>query len=941
MAAERTRQEGGSKRRSSAGSALILAVVLTSLLAMVGVLFVLTARMDRMGTAAVSDNRNLTQAVETVIARISEELALDVPGLGQEYYDYPDPCNAWLGNLEPRQTGGVTFWPRVSDLYNVLGANAENVEAVLVPAYQDPVTFAAGLEADADGDGVADSKWVLVEGVDSSKGRPIFAAIRIVDNGGMLNVNTGFKFDGAATDANFIDGSSLTQINLVALARQPDEGAPSPEQEDDLLGARANLGLDVDPFDLDAYERSVVWRYGAPEGPYTPFDISDELELRYRFLINHEDIASRLEVLGVPQWRPWGFREAAFRTPLDNAGDLGEWFFTSCAGGLPDPNYAYRHIATTYNMDRIIAPDGGPMVNVNQIYNENDVLKLFMAVRQELIDAGYGNDPMAAQIAANIKDYVDDDDEVTAFDGDNNGDVDAYGFESPCAYISELAVTYSESNDANLNKSYAVEFYKPYAEDGGLSGWMLEIDNGAVAGVNDVSKPVDWSGTSQFKVLYWKNPDAEFSEIKDTTPCDPNCDPNIDPNCDPNCDPNGGTAYFSIQPDKTIFVAGSKVRLLRPVEGEFVVVDSVEVPSWFLTTGSAGTLSFKRDITLHRCIKRLWDTGGSKKPTTNLGAVNDYNVPNEPPMQAHPADKPLTNIGEIGMVFSAPAYYRGQKPLAGEIGYDSNSRTEDAVRLDLGNPVFQPLVNYLTVFDPRVDFVDNDGDGLGRDGNGNGVLDGNEMDADELKIAGRINVNTAPWFVIAQLPWTQRELAQAIVAYRDRGRVPTGVVDYSGGRAAGMWGPTVPDPPPVREEPGFASVAELINVTYDLAQIGGNVAYPDNRYDIRRYGREQNAADPPIDQPGFPDLTTDSDTNVDGAANDFEERDLIFARLSNLVTVRSDVFTAYILVRIGTDGPQKRVIAILDRSNVSRDPISGVISGRVKIRAVQPVPDSR
>ena len=62
---------------------------------------------------------------------------------------------------------------------------------------------------------------------------------------------------------------------------------------------------------------------------------------------------------------------------------------------------------------------------------------------------------------------------------------------------------------------------------------------------------------------------------------------------------------------------------------------------------------------------------------------------------------------------------------------------------------------------------------------------------------------------------------------------------------------------------------------------------------------------------------------------------MIFARISNLVTVRSDVFTAYILVRIGSDGPQKRVMAILDRSNV----YSG--DGKVRIVALHPVPDPR
>jgi hypothetical protein len=95
-------------------------------------------------------------------------------------------------------------------------------------------------------------------------------------------------------------------------------------------------------------------------------------------------------------------------------------------------------------------------------------------------------------------------------------------------------------------------------------------------------------------------------------------------------------------------------------------------------------------------------------------------------------------------------------------------------------------------------------------------------------------------------------------------------------------------------------------------------------YDIRSYGLDNQ------DQVGFPDL----DPN-DGIVDDFKERDLIFARISNLVTVRSDVFTAYILVRIGTDGPQKRVIAIFDRSGVN------LPTDKVKIVAIQPVAEPR
>ena len=103
------------------GSALILAVVLTSLLAIVGVLFVMTARVDKIATSAISEHRELDLAIDAVIARIAQELVLDVPDpcrLNEEYYDYPDDRNAWLASLEPYESDR---WLHISDLYYIIG----------------------------------------------------------------------------------------------------------------------------------------------------------------------------------------------------------------------------------------------------------------------------------------------------------------------------------------------------------------------------------------------------------------------------------------------------------------------------------------------------------------------------------------------------------------------------------------------------------------------------------------------------------------------------------------------------------------------------------------------------------------------------------------------------------------------------------------------------
>jgi hypothetical protein len=97
---------------------------------------------------------------------------------------------------------------------------------------------------------------------------------------------------------------------------------------------------------------------------------------------------------------------------------------------------------------------------------------------------------------------------------------------------------------------------------------------------------------------------------------------------------------------------------------------------------------------------------------------------------------------------------------------------------------------------------------------------------------------------------------------------------------------------------------------------------------------------------------------------DFEDRDWLFGRMANLLTVRSDTFTAYILIRIQSQAntsevSERRLIAIFDRSNVflppvmarnitddSGDPLSGADPNErdrlyvtPRVVAVQPVPD--
>jgi hypothetical protein len=656
-----------------------------------------------------------------------------------------------------------------------------------------------------------------------------------------------------------VDGHTQLQIDLTALGSGPTDPAAA------LLGARANNTASLAALDLTAYEREVIWRYDRPGAPYTPFDLSDELELRYRYCLNSKAL-TRLEA----PWNVIGLEGIAApydgyhnnTDPLEKGRRLDDWRLrvTGALGaGAPDR----RHLLTTYNLDRILTPEPltsetgtkrRKMVNVNTA-GELAIREALAAALAEADPNSLGIAEKVLQITANLRDYIDDDDELTVIHGLSSP---YYGFERPCIYISELAYRQVRDPDTNdLHTSYAVELYRPYFEDNDpcYADWRLVIDNPAAG---DVTLDITWSGSRRFHVLLTEDEAAPLRKdyVAFTDPEEP-----VDTR------PLFGylrTAYAGSTQDlgSAGFEAGATISLQRMAAapgqpasaGKWVVVDYKRVPdSWFKPDGEAHGL--QRDIAPHKGIRRLW---AAADRTPALGSAKDNYVDTQRPevIQAHPANKPLTNIGELGLILARSAYSVPEGATAADC------------LVDLQNPIYRKLFNYLTVIDPSR-YV-----GLG---------------ADETRVMGRININTAPSFVLAQLPWmrypdgTSRRAA-AIVAHRNA-------------------------------DGAFESIGELMQVP---EMHGLALDQKDNRYDVvARF------------TPRGPDLTPDA------ALDDFEERDLIFTRISNLVTVRSDVFTAYLLVRVGTDGPQRRVIAIFDRSRVH------AAADRVRLIAQYLVPDPR
>ncbi|MHC4722039.1 MAG: hypothetical protein ACYS6I_04935, partial [Planctomycetota bacterium] len=505
---------------------------------------------------------------------------------------------------------------------------------------------------------------------------------------------------------------------------------------------------------------------------------------------------------------------------------------------------------------------------------------------------------LACQLAVNLVDYIDrhSPERVTDFNPDGTSD-HYYGHEDRAEqlYISMIAV--AQYDDGSITSThYAIELYNPGPMPVNLDDWALEIPS--------LPTPLPLPSTTV---------DAQTSYII------------VD-----DSDPTYGFPTQDYIESSLAFSNGDSIELIWTGSATGRTGDII-TDIGFLPVHSGGAALEK-----YVGYRGRWRIGGtaSNLPIWSstvtwdpIGAAPLARFPSiasdvTAPIQTTVADGPLATIGEFSNVLALGAmeaggtYYTMPEFWENIRVNDANDITQIAAgRIDLAVPNFANTFSYLTVFHPFSDLVDNDGDGQ-------------PDEPTELAVAGRININTAPWFVIKHLPWLglatvgtdTDNLAQAIVAWRDK-------IDIT--HLENGTGPDYSDPLPwpapptgrfdetqivdVDEAPGFRTTAELLQVINISATLD---------FDIRKYldGGPLN---------GPPDFSTDI---VD---DDFEERDIIFQRISNLVTVRSDVFTAYILVRIGHDGPKKRMIAIFDRSGVYSP------ADKPRLVALHPVPDPR
>lgn len=239
------------------------------------------------------------------------------------------------------------------------------------------------------------------------------------------------------------------------------------------------------------------------------------------------------------------------------------------------------------------------------------------------------------------------------------------------------------------------------------------------------------------------------------------------------------------------------------------------------------------------------------------------------------------------------------------------------------------VLRYFGVGTAANDGINNDDDWVDRNNNGRREpgeerLDEETEDHDIMRsVVGRLNINTAPEEVLRAVSQFNAipddaqgvaEVAAAIVAYREDRAVngfpaPRPLATYS-------QVPAVIRP--------YRSVADLSQIARNWKSLSQTFrGRPlDPRFRLDRYAVQ-------VDQIG--DLVFAPEVDFwgtgDGVPDDFRERQAILARVANLLTVRSDVYTIYIAL-VDRNDPQdpdddvyvRRVQLTVDRTNCYRSP---------------------
>ncbi len=839
---------GGGSLARRRGSVLLMVIGLLTILALLGSTFLFVARSYRKTSKALTYRYQATPlasgSLTRVVQLLKEDLRIDDNGTPLnpaddapynataagsagwvQFVDYPAiGPDDWLANIDP--VSGV--WPHITNLFTSNSPYIENHRAV-----------GDSYLVDSDGDGIRDAYYGVGNGDFEAKvmnelGEKYYVGVRVIDLGGLINVNTAAENgESGATLPTFYSPVNLNLREFLKIL-------PADYSKYTALQASRCNGAAV--TDLAGFFTNDASRLLQPATPYSPFAIGDEMYLRY----------------------------------LDTDGlmNTGRLFETS-------PLTAnLKKYLTTFNCSRNLVRH--PETNLQLRINLREPTSLDdINVRQALYDAlvkaaggATATDPdkkKATHVVANIWAYLDGQDSLKAYDFTATGayalatPYTAYGVVPQSVFSEAYAKSKNDASGVFEQEVQAVEIYNPTGS--ALVNYKL-LDN---SDANITSFATLGTG---FTYVLTENGTISGGFFT----------------------PVGGT---EIKISGVDFLSGKKVKLVRnaTLSGGGTVdilMDEIDLTYARPATGAgyenAIEESDKRtdtDTDRARYNVATYATpsghtigGGNNLTATDLTAAIPPEVYQGFDIKSKSTANGIITVAELLNNFTTGSSLEGTAkkafPQELEVFKDVASRG----RLDLDDGVlctgdsYPDTCPWAGILAELFHVIPADNTRLD---------EGPPTSGNHSRVYGRVNINTAPWIVLKNLPWpstvngvtiddtAKGAIATYIIDYRDKKAV---LYDYSG--RSGVE--------------GFMSPAEISIPLIQYAKdnlMGGGLVVSDADY--------------------------------------VAVRDSLYIPVSNLITVNSDVYAVYIYVKANEEGAagtadaksgcEWRYIAVIDRSN--------------------------
>jgi len=591
-----------------------------------------------------------------------------------------------------------------------------------------------GTDYDNDGDTTDDSAWIYFPAAAQSADirlpgdlRARYAVLITDDKEARVNVNVSGNEANAGTHTSN-EGWSTFEIdlsNIIELASTGNGNATAASIIDARLGsddapgtstANDDTGIVPDP-QSDSLDNDGDWTTGndtngngIPDSGETGVDDGDNSESidepnEFNSIFPYSDdvpfgLLSEAEIMGTSSYT--SRLETIFSNQSiseSEQGSLNSWVTTYSADSILCPSYQLDGSTSTtkLNINALINNEGA--YTNTTTYNSNKKAAMFV----DVFTAGGVPDVERQQMAVNIIDFVDSNGTVTAY---NEGSNTYYGSEMT-PYINEV-----EADTSSGNGKF-IELFNPYDT-------IIDLSNWKITGTTMPEIPLSGSIGSQ---TYYVISDSNAEYVT-------------------NFNYNSGADADLYDTNVNSLTTTGETLTLSDADD-----NSVQVTDYGNETGAVTNtrqLNDPRPIPLTASTSNPWEwsNGGETAGEENLASIFDPGDGDDgwsdttwtPSFLV--SNRRFTNIGYLGFI------HKGSEWTSVRVG--------DTAGYRIATKGYPNLLSYITITDPSMDSIDNDGDSS-TDSADTGSQPG-DLDGQEHRIPGLINVNTASTEVLASLP---------------------------------------------------------------------------------------------------------------------------------------------------------------------------------------------